>query len=249
MQSAVKVLKTFDGMTLRNRQERRSIDSALRKAADMGFTCAVTGDGADEILGGYSFTHGMTEERWTSHRAHMCSVMSFDAIPLGKHYGIHVVSPYTDPKVVKYALTIPKSEAVGERGGKVTGKVPLRDAFPWVFSAERRKDPIEVGSGSTLLGRGYFNNKMTDQEFEAGKNEAADRYGVHGIRDKEHLYYFNLFKVQFPGLEVDGMPRHGSDPCPCCGFQMSSPIQTFCKTCGHYDANLRGGATPKVDSS
>lgn len=30
---------------------------ALREAAARGFACAVTGDGADELFGGYSFTH------------------------------------------------------------------------------------------------------------------------------------------------------------------------------------------------
>jgi hypothetical protein len=45
----------------------------------------------------------------------------------------------------------------------------------------------------------------------------------------------------FPGGEVPGKPRHGADPCPCCGWQLSSPDQTFCVTCGHYDANMRTG--------
>lgn len=48
-----------------------------------------------------------------------------------------------------------------------------------------------------------------------------------------------LRRRQFPSGEVPGKPRHGSDPCPACGYQLSSPEQTFCVTCGHYDANLR----------
>lgn len=35
----------------------RAVCRALRHAAALGFTCAVTGDGADELFGGYSFTH------------------------------------------------------------------------------------------------------------------------------------------------------------------------------------------------
>lgn len=51
---------------------------------------------------------------------------------------------------------------------------------------------------------------------------------------------------QFPDGAVPGKPRHGaaSDPCPACGYQLSHPTQTFCVTCGHYDANLRSGKAP-----
>ena len=61
----VHVLQTFDPMSLRN---NIAIATALRGAHKLGFTCAVTGDGADEIMGGYNFTHGMTAERWLEHR-------------------------------------------------------------------------------------------------------------------------------------------------------------------------------------
>ena len=43
----------------------------------------------------------------------------------------------------------------------------------------------------------------------------------------------------FPGGEVPGLPRFGSDPCPACGYQLSAPDQTFCVTCGHFDPSLR----------
>lgn len=50
----VRVLRSFDPMSLRN---DLAICRALREAAAAGFTCAVTGDGADELFGGYIFTH------------------------------------------------------------------------------------------------------------------------------------------------------------------------------------------------
>eukprot|EP00122_Pirum_gemmata_P008013 Pgem_evm1s7374 len=47
----------------------------------------------------------------------------------------------------------------------VTGKIPLREAFPESISAWRRKDPIEVGSGSRRLSVDYFNELV----FNNGK--------------------------------------------------------------------------------
>jgi asparagine synthase (glutamine-hydrolysing) len=48
----ISTLKTFDGMTLRN---SIVIALAMKKAKDIGATIVLTGDGADELLGGESF--------------------------------------------------------------------------------------------------------------------------------------------------------------------------------------------------
>lgn len=61
----ISILKTFDPMSLRN---NIAIAHALKAASKMGYTCAVTGDGADEILGGYNFTHRLSPTQWQAHR-------------------------------------------------------------------------------------------------------------------------------------------------------------------------------------
>jgi asparagine synthase (glutamine-hydrolysing) len=48
----ISTLKTFDGMTLRN---SIVIALAMKKAKDVGATIVLTGDGADELLGGKEF--------------------------------------------------------------------------------------------------------------------------------------------------------------------------------------------------
>jgi asparagine synthase (glutamine-hydrolysing) len=50
----IRVLQTFDPMTLRN---SISVCRALGDAVAAGFSCAVTGDGADELFGGYDYIH------------------------------------------------------------------------------------------------------------------------------------------------------------------------------------------------
>ncbi|KAG2440439.1 hypothetical protein HYH02_010322 [Chlamydomonas schloesseri] len=76
-----------------------------------------------------------------------------------------------------------------------------------------------------------------DADYQGGAAAAAAE-GV-ALRDKEHLAYYRVFRQVFPGGEVPGLPRHSSDPCPKCGYQLSTPTQTFCVTCGHYDPELR----------
>lgn len=67
----MRVLKSFDPMTLRNSV---AVGIALRRASELGFTCAVTGDGADELFGGYSFTHRLDDDEWLTHRDAMSKV-------------------------------------------------------------------------------------------------------------------------------------------------------------------------------
>lgn len=57
---------------------------ALREAARRGFTCAVTGDAADELWGGYNFTHRLEEDAWRENRRRMAEVMRFGSVPLGE---------------------------------------------------------------------------------------------------------------------------------------------------------------------
>ncbi|PRW58602.1 MFS general substrate transporter [Chlorella sorokiniana] len=285
----VRVLQSFDPMTLRN---DIAVCRALREAAARGFTCAVTGDAADELFGGYNFTHRLDEAAWEHNRQRMAALMSFGSVPLGQHFGLFVTSPFTQPAVVQAAMWFNKADCVqprpaagessssgasgasgagasavaapnGSGGGStpeqqeqqqplpLLGKMPLRLAFPKVPTCWRGKDPIEVGCGTTELGdrawlpgapAGYFSARTSDEEFAAGQAAAAAE-GVT-IRDKEHLHYWLEFRRQFAGGEVPGKPRHGSDPCPACGYQLSSPEQTFCVTNRWVSLVPRGPYTP-----
>lgn len=58
----------------------------------------------------------------------------------------------------------------------------------------------QVGSGTTELGarpwlgkRGYFDDAISDAEFEEERARALSELHVH-LRDKEHLAYFRAFR-------------------------------------------------------
>lgn len=234
--AVVRTTCSFDPMTLRNDV---AIAAALSEAASRGFRRAVTGDGADELLGGYSFTHRLAPKEWAAQRAHMASVMRFGSVPIGRQYGVYVTSPYTQKGVRTAALALGKEECVRGDPPASTGKVVLRELFPEVTSAGRRKDPIEVGCGTTALSRpGYWDEQISDEQYTAEVSYVREQHGVE-LRDKEHLAYYRVFRETFPNGEVPGKPRNGSDPCPKCRYQLSQPTQTFCVTCGHYDPQLR----------
>ena len=46
------------------------------------------GDAADELLGGYSFTHQLSPEAWSHNRQRMAKLMKFGSHPVGESEGI-----------------------------------------------------------------------------------------------------------------------------------------------------------------
>ncbi|GFR41426.1 hypothetical protein Agub_g2113, partial [Astrephomene gubernaculifera] len=149
-------------------------------------------------LGGYGFTHGLAPAAWATNRAHMARVMEFGSTRIGAHLGVFVTSPFTQPGVKAAALRLGKGECVREVNGQTLGKIPLRELFPTVTSCMRRKDPIEVGCGTTALSRpGYFDAHISDEQFAAESAYIARHHKVD-IRDKEHLYYYRVFRETFP---------------------------------------------------
>ena len=63
---------------------RPAVCRALREAAARGFTCAVTGDAADELFGGYNFTHRLEPAAWEHNRQRMALLLHFGSVPLGE---------------------------------------------------------------------------------------------------------------------------------------------------------------------
>ncbi|KAJ3053040.1 hypothetical protein HK097_005172 [Rhizophlyctis rosea] len=243
----VKVLNTFDPMELRNSVV---VARTLQECAANNVKTVITGDGADELFAGYSFLSTLSPgklRRWI-HR--ISQNMSFSVVPLSKALGIeNVIQPFLHPDVIQFALTCKKSELVGTcpETGKPLGKWILREAFPEAHSCWRRKDPIEVGSGTTHLPK-LFETLYDAEEVEREKARIWDEDRIQ-IRDAEHLHYYRIFRRTFWKEDSEGrkwecgVERYGSDPCRSCGFQLQRPDQYFCVVCGEWPA--REGGLPE----
>ena len=241
----VRTLKTFDPMTLRNAIVTAL---ALHAAKAEGVSVAITGDAADELLGGYSFCwEGADEPLWSEKRDKLIDNSSFSATSMAEALGMEAVSPFLEPIFIAWAKQSANKAACisrdlhielapdTERVQHITGKACLRLAFPESPAAFRRKDPIEVGSGSTALRQtDFFSAYFTEAELERCKADYHSREKVR-IRDREHLFYYNAFREEFPN-DVPDLQRFGSDPCCECGYQLKSPTEMFCRVCGAWPA-------------
>ena len=244
----VRQLQTFDGMELRNSMV---VAAALQRAAALGFKQAWTGDAADEMLGGYSFTWRSEEPKWSESRAKMCAEWTFAAPVLAASLGLSAHSLFMRPDFTQWALReadraacigeMPIELAPGEeRIMHITGKLPLRRAFcDEALSAWRRKDPIEVGSGSTRLSQDDFWEAQVPADELAGAQAHAKECDGVVLRNREHLVYYREFQKQFPD-GVPGRARHADLPCVGCGYQLKHKTALFCHVCGAWPAQELG---------
>lgn len=191
----------------------------------------MTGDGGDELFAGYNFLYELDYETMDRMLRDIWKEMFFSARVLGEVLGIDVKQPYLDPEVVTYAKKLNSRLRVGYKNGKRYGKYILRIAFQDDLPLEiiwRRKTPIESGSGTTSITK-ILGEKVSDNEFEKLRERHFLKEGVK-IRDKEQLFYYEIYR------ELFGPPRPakpGKKGCPMCRSEVSDKAR-YCRVCGAY---------------
>ena len=193
-------LKTFDPITIRNSVVPYA---ALEVANSNGIKCVYTGDGGDEIFGGYNFLTRFKDNpsRLESEISRLRTIMTFPTFSLGETLNVKIISPFLNGKVVGIAELIPISDLVAFYRNRVWGKMVLRRCYRNELGEEicwRTKQAQEEGAGITKI-REILGNNYTDLSF-AEEARIAKSKGVV-IRSKEHLSYFRSFIRNF-SLEV-----------------------------------------------
>lgn len=224
----VKALRLFDPMEIRN---SITIFIASKLAKDNGADSVITGDALDELFAGYPWLFNVKREELDLELLKMWNIMMFSSITIGKAIGVEVETPYLDPEFKTFAMKLDSQYKIREERGKKWGKWIVRKAFEGDLPEEiawRRKDPIEVGSGTTTL-PSFFNLRIHDSEFEDKQKKYLEEDKV-AIRDKEQLFYYEVYR------STVGVP-HPTNPkgkiCPQCNSNVPERT-TFCRTCGAY---------------
>ena len=228
IRAVIRIMKSFDPMGVRN---SAAIYVALKIGRDRGMSTIMTGDGCDELFGGYSFLFGLTEEQLEAALKKLLANMRFSSISLAKDLGIAVRLPFLDSKFKTFAAGLDVGLKVKSEGGQVWGKWILRKAFESIMPPEiawRTTAPIEVGTGTTIL-PSLFDSRISDIEFNEKKSKYLNEDRVV-IRSKEHLYYYEIYR------SVVGVPcaeASNARVCPECGSSVEEGA-SFCRTCGAY---------------
>jgi asparagine synthase (glutamine-hydrolysing) len=224
------LMKTFDPIEIRNSSV---LYAGIEESKRRGYNCVITGDGCDELFAGYNymrrFDGALNDLEVELHR--IWRIMQFSAQRIGKALGVTIWSPYLDNPFLEYAKRIDISEKVGYYRGKRWGKFILRKCFEKDIgksSAWRPKQAQERGANISLISN-VISQVCDDQKFMLGREKAMGEGVV--INDKEHLYYYLLYRRKFPAPRMDNNYYNLRCPKCQCPFVWEG---NYCRTCGSY---------------
>lgn len=186
-----------------------SFDAALVRSAIPNFFLTrlaaetvkvmLTGEGADEIFGGYEYLAGIRDpkkfqrELWTiTNNLHNTNLQRTDRMTMANSIEGRV--PFLDKEMIRLTLSLPTELKFHDGHG--TEKALLRRAFKGYLPEQilyRPKQKFSDGAGSRdLLGQ-HANEHISDQEF----SRALKDYPDANLRSKEELMYYRIFREQF----------------------------------------------------
>ncbi|TFF84208.1 MAG: hypothetical protein EU552_01110 [Promethearchaeota archaeon] len=193
-------LETFDAALIRSSVPMFLVSNKIKH--DHGECILLTGEGGDELFGGYSYLldyysyDALNQELINLLEIeHKTGLQRVDRIPY--YFSIEARAPLFDRRIVELALRIPpKFKIFRKKKLGVAKKWILRKAFENEMPSEfiwRKKQKFSNGAGSEFLLRDHINSIISNSEFEDEKKITEN----FTLRSKEELYYWRIFKSLF----------------------------------------------------
>lgn len=192
-------IETYDVTTVRASTPMYLLSRVIKS---MGIKMVLSGEGADEIFGGYLYFHKApnAEEFHKETVRKIKKLHLYDCLRANKSlcaWGVEGRVPFLDTEFMDVAMRLnPKDKMTGD--GKME-KWILRKAFEDMLPAEivwRQKEQFSDGVGYSWIDtlKKITSERVSDHEME----RAAERFPINTPRNKEEYYYRTIFEEHFP---------------------------------------------------
>ena len=196
-------LETYDVTTVRASTPMYLLGRVIKS---MGIKMVLTGEGADEIFGGYLYFHKAPDAQ-ALHEETLRKVSKlhlYDCLRANKSlaaWGVEGRVPFLDKEFIDVAMRMNPTDKLSKDGRME--KWVLRKAFEDYLPesvAWRQKEQFSDGVGYSWIDtlKQLANEKVTDEQM----HNAAFRFPVNTPLSKEEYMYREIFSEHFPSSEA-----------------------------------------------
>ena len=199
LRDVIYFIETYDVTTVRASTPMYLLARVIKS---MGIKMVLSGEGADEIFGGYLYFHKAPDARAFHEETvrKLSRLYQYDCLRANKSlaaWGVEGRVPFLDKEFLDIAMSLnPKAKMCP---GDVIEKKIVREAFADMLPEEvawRQKEQFSDGVGYNWIDtlRDYTASQVSDEEMA----HAAERFPINPPRNKEEYFYRSIFASHFP---------------------------------------------------
>lgn len=208
-------IETYDVTTVRASTPMYLLARVIKS---MGIKMVLSGEGADEIFGGYLYFHkAPTPQDFHEETVRKLSKLHlYDCLRANKSlaaWGIEGRVPFLDKEFLDVAMrTNPQAKMCP---GQTIEKKIIREAFAYLLPDEvawRQKEQFSDGVGYSWIDtlKSVTAAAVSDEQME----HASERFPINPPKNKEEYYYRSIFEEHFPSdSAARSVPSEASVAC------------------------------------
>lgn len=192
-------IETYDVTTVRASTPMYLLARIIKS---MGIKMVLSGEGADEVFGGYLYFHKAPTPRAFHEETvrKLSKLYLYDCLRANKSlaaWGVEGRVPFLDTEFLDVAMRL--NPAVKMCPGKEIEKKVVREAFADMLPASvawRQKEQFSDGVGYSWIDtlKAVTSAAISDEQMA----HAAERFPINPPRNKEEYYYRCIFEEHFP---------------------------------------------------